>query len=202
MNTRIEDSIVYGLVRIFSEYGWPEGEVPQLFTNKVKAIRHGLYHGEAKSYINRISEIISARRKDHNWGPLYEPTYVIGIKNLLRSYVAQNHLLDARHVKQPKYDDTLSSENIFRAEEVGCEALQRLMFYNKTNIRYNIVEQYGVSRLTSDLQEIYPLGSVLVNYSDHIPDQIRDWEYDDGKEKMTVFFPIMPLVILSTGLDD
>jgi hypothetical protein len=43
---------------------------------------------------------------------------------------------------------------------------------------------------------------VYVRTDEHVPDQLRDWEYDEGKEKMTVLVPILPIVILATGEDE
>ena len=81
----------------------------------------------------------------------------------------------------------------------GTPALDRLKKNGKTVISYTLFEKYGYFRIVKDLNEHYPKGMVSVRFDEHKPDQIRDWLYDDGNRRMTVYYPIMPIIIITTG---
>lgn len=204
MNDRIENSIIYGLVRLFDEYGWPEDPQTTHFADKVKTVQDGLYKGLALTYLNRVKQIINECRQSGDWGNMYTPVYVIGIRSLLASYAKANNLMKVKVPDEglPRHNTAVPTGNIFKHEH-GCkDALDRLSYYGKTNISYAIVEEYGVPRIIKDLKKFYPRGEVYVRTDEHVPDQLRDWEYDEGKEKMTVLVPILPIVLLSTGEDE
>ena len=201
MDTNIERSLVLGLVRIFTAYGWNTTGESEHFADKVSTIQYGLHHGDAIGYRCHLSMLLQAREKDNQWG-LFTPTFVKGIHNLLISYGNHNKLFDIKKPgKTPIYKTEPSTANVFKTKE-GKEAIARLKAYGKTNIRYSLVEEYGVDRLQSDLREVIKSdkATVEVRLETHEPDELWDKLYDDGKIKMTAYFPIMPLVILDLHL--
>jgi len=193
MNTRIEDNLVLGLTRIFSAYGWNGQGAPASWQDKLATIRTGLYQGDAIGYYTHLKLLIQARNKDENWG-IFSPEYVIGIATLLDNYAKNNGLYQIQTpAKKPKPNHKPSSVNIFEHSPI----LKRLKEFDKTVISYTLIEEYGYDRVLSDLRVYYPRATLFVDYEAHLPDQIRDWEYDNGKTKMTIYFPIMPLAIIS-----
>ena len=94
MNTKIEENLVWGLTRIFSEYGWTaRGGTLLDWDTKLASISFGLHHGQALDYKTHLSMIINARQKDHNWG-LFASEYVQGIHTLLVAYAENNDLFN------------------------------------------------------------------------------------------------------------
>lgn len=201
MNSRIEENIIGGLVRLFNEYGWEEENIPPLHSSKCAYVKYWLYHGEASHYLEALQRIINNCRKSHDWGKIFNSTYVEGIRNLLKNYINKNHLDKIKYKPELLilYPTLPPTDNVFSEGQPGHRALTYLGSYDKTNISYSLVEEYGVPRLIQDLRFYYPNGDIRIRYEDHIPDQIRDWEYDEGTEKMTVFFPLMPIVLVYSG---
>lgn len=197
MNTKIEENLVLGLVRIFTEYGWKGKGAPESWDAKLATIAYGLHHGQAFDYKTHLSLLISARQKDHDWG-LYTSEYVQGILTLLTAYADNNDLFNIKYESVPPITYKEKSDNIF----TGSPALKRLEKNGNTVISYTLLEKYGFFRIVKDLNEHYPRGMVSVKFDEHKPDQIRDWLYDDGNRRMTVYYPIMPIIIITTGEDE
>ena len=197
MDKSIERSLVLGLTRIFSAYGW---EDPKNFADKISTIQYGLYHGDALGYKTHLAMLIQAREKDHKWG-LFTSTFVYGIQTLLNAYGSRNDLFSIKASgKAPVFKTEIPSENVFKHTREGKEALRRLRAHGATILRYNLVEEYGVDRLVSDLHNAgFKKGTITVNYEEHQPDELREPIYDDGKCKMSTWFAIMPIVILKNG---
>lgn len=200
MDNNIERSIVLGLTRIFSEYGWYSTGDSELFTDKVDTIQYGLHHGDALGYRAHLRLLIKAREKDGNWG-IFSPIYVNGIENLLSTYGEHNDLFTIQSTSsKPLFKSEVSPLNVFKNVKEAKAALTRLRQYGKTNIRYNLVEQYGIDRLQSDLRDAgFKKGTVTICYDSYQPDYLCDPVYDEGKVKMFVYFPIMPVVLLTNG---
>lgn len=197
MDTRIEKCIVLGLVRIFSAYGWSGKGAPEHFADKISIIQYGLKHGQALDYLTHLKMLIMAREEDQNWG-LFTPVYVKGIASLLEKYAEHNNLFSIEKPKTKRYFNTkVKTKNIFESEDSA--ALQRLRVFGKTVIRFGAIEEYGEERVLSDLRVYFPKGTVTVDYAHHEPDQISEWVNDDGVERLTIYTPILPMVILATG---
>lgn len=200
MDKIIERSLVLGLTRIFSEYGWYTTGDSSLFSDKLEVIRYGLYHGDALAYRTHLRLLIQAREKDGNWGIL-SPVFVNGIENLLTSYGNNNELFTIKSSEsRPVFESELSPLNVFKHDKFAKEALKRLRDFGKTNIRYNLVEEFGVDRLQNDLRAAgFKKGTVSICYDTFEPNYLCDPVYDDGSVKMFAYFSIMPIVLLSDG---
>lgn len=197
MNDRIEDNLVLGLARIFTEYGWKGDGAPRTMSEKKLRIRMGLHHGEALDYYTHLKLLVQAREKDNNWG-IYDPIYVHGICTLLDAYAQFNDLYSVTE-KVPFKLVQQNPRNVFKVIKHGETTLKRLKANGTTVMSYELLEEYGYDKLLKDLREIYPHGTITVHTDTHVPDQIRDWEWDEGVRKMTIYFPIMPIIIISTS---
>ena len=197
MNDRIEKNLILGLARIFTEYGWKGEGAPRTMSEKKLHICLGLHHGEALDYYTHLKLLIQAREKDNNWG-IYDPIYVHGICTLLDAYAQFNDLYSITE-KVPIKTIRQSPSNVFKEMNRGDATLKRLRANGSTVMSYELLEEYGYDKLLKDLREIYPHGTITVHTDTHMPDQIRDWEWDEGVRKMTIYFPIMPIIIISTG---
>lgn len=197
MDTRIEKSLVLGLVRIFTEYGWDGKGAPAHLSDKVSTIEYGLHHGDALAYSTHIKMILQARRKDHQWG-LFTSEFVNGISSLLESYAEHNDLFQIQCPKTKKtFSTEVPTENIFKS--LAKDAVSRLRAYGNTVIRYSLIEEYGEERVLRDLQTIFPKATLRICRDTHEPDQLREWIYDDGIAKMTIYAPMMPIVVITNG---
>lgn len=198
-NTKqIENILVKNLVRIFTEYGWTGYKGgPESFQAKVTTIRCGLYIGNALDYKTHLSLLLEARRKDHKWG-LFTPTFVEGTLTLLKAYAKKHNLFNTKNKVWLSPTKEPSNANLFKELDHAKAAIKRLYQFGKTNIRYSLIEEYGEDRVRKDLRKVAPYARLNILTEDHEPDQIRDWLYDGGVTKMTVMYPFMPLVIIST----
>ena len=197
MNDRIEKNLILGLARIFTEYGWKGEGAPRTMSEKKLHICTGLHHGEALDYYTHLKLLIQAREKDNNWG-IYDPIYVHGICTLLDAYAQFNDLYSITErvpIKTIRQDPS----NVFEVMSRGDATLKRLKANGSTVMSYELLEEYGYDKLLKDLRKFYPKGTITVHTDTHFPDQVRDWEWDEGVRKMTIYFPIMPIVIISTG---
>lgn len=193
----IENNLITNLVRIFTAYGWDGEGAPKNYTSKIATIKYGLYNGDALGYTTHLSMIIQARNKDHNWG-LYTPVFVEGVQALLKSYCKRNKLYDKKGpISKPVFNYAPHRGNIFTTLPHGIQAIERLEKYGKTNIRYSAIEEFGEKRVLSDLRKLYPSAKLRIAYEEHEPDQFRDWMYDEGLTKMTVMYPVLPLVFIT-----
>ena len=200
MDKTIERSLVLGLTRIFTEYGWYTTGHSPLFSDKLETIRYGLYHGDALAYRTHLRLLIQAREKDGKWG-LFSPIFVNGIESLLTSYGNNNDLfaIKAPELKQV-FQTELSTLNVFKHNIYAKEALKRLKDFGRTNIRYTLVEEYGLDRLRNDLHAAgFKKGTVTICYDSYEPNYLCDPVYDDGSVKMFAYFPLMPIVLLTDG---
>lgn len=197
MNDRIEKNLILGLARIFTEYGWKGKGAPRTMSEKKLRICTGLHHGEALDYYTHLKLLIQAREKDNNWG-IYDPIYVRGICTLLDAYAQFNDLYSITGKVLFKTVQQTPS-NVFKVISRGEATLKRLKANESTVMSYELLEEYGYDKLLKDLKEIYPQGTITVHTDTHFPDQVRDWEWDEGVRKMTIYFPIMPIIIISTG---
>lgn len=86
-------------------------------------------------------------------------------------------------------------KNIFDTPE-GKDALARMDVYDKANIRYSLVEQYGIERILKDLRarSKSPCDAKIC-YESHRPMDIIKYFYC-GNDTLTVRIPIMPTVII------
>lgn len=197
---QIEENLVRNLVRIFTEYGWTGKGAPKNFGQKVNIIAYGLTHGEALDYATHLKLIIQARRKDHKWG-LYTPVFVEGILNLLNTFAGKHNFFECKPLsRNPFYDHPdggVPEDNIFKTFDYAKKSIEHLEKYGKTNIRYSLIEDYGEERVLRDLRRLYPNVTLFVDYASHEPDQLRDYLYDGGATKMTVMYPIMPIVYIT-----
>ena len=193
----IENNLVTNLVRIFTAYGWTGEGAPENYQTKAAIIQYGLHNGDALGYMTHLSMLINARRKDHKWG-LYTPVFVEGVQTLLKSYCTRNKLFEKKsNAQKVTISCPTPKANIFTTVSHAKEAVERLELYGKTNIRYSLIEEYGEERVLHDLRRVCPTAKLVVRYDEHQPDQLRDWLYDENLVKMTVMYPILPLVILS-----
>ena len=193
----IKDNLVTNLVRIFIAYGWCDDKEPDNFRKKLNTIAYGLTHGRALDYLVHLESLMAARRKDHNWG-LYTSTFVEGIHTLLTAYGKKHQLFEIPCVNRNYTScETIPKDNVFLHTKHGIEAFDRLRSFGKTNIRYSLIEEYGEDRIRRDLRETGVYATLSIQYEDHEPDQLRDWLYDDGKTRMTVMYPILPLVYIT-----
>lgn len=193
---QIEDNLVKNLVRVFTAYGWEGKGAPENYQTKYKLIKTGLYSGSAYGYYTHLSMILQARRKDHNWG-LYTPTFVEGVQTLLKHYSKRHGLFEIKEKRCEISAVPTPTANIFKTLDYAKEAVDRLESLGKTNIRYSLIEEYGEERVLRDLRKACPGAKLSISYDEHEPDQLRDWLYDDGVQKMTVMYPIMPLVYIT-----
>lgn len=194
---QIRENLVRNLARIFTEYGWIGKGAPESFGRKIDIIADGLTNGDALSYATHLKLLIQARKKDHKWG-LYTPVFVEGVLNLLNAFAGKHNLFERKPLLADiGYFQGLPEYNIFKTFDYAKKSIERLEKYGKTNIRFSLIEDYGEERVLRDLRRLYPKVTLFVDYDSHQPDQIRDWLYDGGVTKMTVMYPIMPLVIIS-----
>lgn len=193
---QIEDNLVKNLVRVFTAYGWNGKGTPDNYQTKYSTIKYGLYNGSAYGYYVHLSMILQSRRKDHNWG-LYTSTFVEGVQTLLRHYSKRHGLFEIEEKHCEITSVPTPTANIFKTLDYAKDAIDRLESLGKTNIRYSLIEEYGEDRVRKDLRKVYPYAKLFISYDEHEPDQLRDWLYDDGVQKMTVMYPIMPLVYIT-----
>ena len=194
---QIKENLVRNLARIFTEYGWAGEGAPKNFEQKIDIIAYGLANGEALSYATHLKLLIQARKKDHKWG-LYTPVFVEGVLNLLNAFAGKHSLFECKPLlRDLTYVRGIPKDNIFKTFDYAKKSIERLEKHGKTNIRFSLIEDYGEERVLRDLRRLYPKVTLFVDYDSHQPDQIRDWLYDGGITKMTVMYPIMPLVIIS-----
>ena len=198
MNDRIEDNLVLGLARIFTEYGWTNEGSPKRMSDKRLMICRGLHHGHAQLYTEYMEHIIQQREKDNKWG-IYNSIYVQGIYTLLKAYAQFNDLYNTFCMDTDLKLVHQTPSNVFKVIKHGEATLKRLKANGSTVMSYELLEEYGYDKLLKDLREIYPHGTITVHTDTHVPDQIRDWEWDEGVRKMTIYFPIMPIIIISTS---
>ena len=197
MDKRIETNLVLGLTRIFSAYGWSGEGAPEHFADKISTIEYGLLHGDALGYSTHLKMLIQAREKDGQWKP-FTSLFVNGISASLESYANHNDLFTIEPPKHKKeFKTPISMENVFDSAAHG--AIKRLRLYGTTVIRYTLVEEYGAERLLQDLRKYFPKATLRIELDEHVPDQLRDWIYDDGWHKTTIYIPIMPLVVITDG---
>ena len=193
INSEIERNLVTNLVRIFTEYGL---DLPKDHNSKIAHIRHGLYHGEATSYKADLARIIQVRRRDNKWG-LYTSTFLEGVLSLLNNYCTKKNLFNAKSPKvKPTFELNVSKDNIFLTIDHGQKALKRLNSFERTTIRYSLIEEYGEERVAADLAAAAPGAILFIDRENHEPDQLREWLYDEDNTKMTVMYPVMPMVYI------
>ncbi len=198
MNQQIEENLTLGLVRIFSAYGWA-GEQSQTLSQRIALVSWGLHNGDATTYQSYLKMLIKAREKNNQWKP-FTSIYVNGIATLLENYTKFNDLDTIPAPKtRPDFSKIEKIENIFKDTQSGKEILKRLRKYNKTVLSYTLIEEHGLERLKEDLQKVFPKGTIYICEDMHEPDQVRDWIWDEGIKKMTVYYPIMPIVIVTNG---
>lgn len=199
---KIENNLITNLVRVFSAYGWYNTEEPDNYLKKLNVVTYSLHHGMARDYLQYLDSVIAARRKDHKWG-LYTSTFVEGVRSLLNAFCQQRTEKGYKLINLPctsrnyKSLEEISKDNIFRNIDHAIEAINRLESFGKTNIRYSLIEEYGEERVLKDLRKVCPYATLSIHYDEHQPDQLRDWLYYDGRVKMTVMYPIMPLVYIA-----
>ena len=199
-NTKqIRDNLIKNLVRIFTAYGWGDEPVPENYQTKYQTIEFGLFQGQATSYLIRLNDILQERYKDHQWG-LYTPTFVEGVRTLLKAFGKKHGYFDIPSKKIRVYPVFPRNENIFKHHDYAREAIKRLDSCSKTTIRYSLIEEYGEERVVRDLRKVAPYAKLSIQYDEHEPDQLRDWLYDGGVTKMTVMYPIMPLVYITLDI--
>lgn len=195
MDTRIEKNLVLGLARIFSAYGWKSETAPTRLSDQLTSLTYGLYHGEAKEYLTHIKDIITLREIDNNWG-IFTPLFVNGIATLLTNYAEHNDLfIIEQKGDTPVFRASLPKTNIFKFS--FASVIERLREHSKTVINYQLIEEYGKEKVLADLKEYFPKAKLKIKLEEHIPDQLRDWIYDDGVRKMTVYSALMPIVVVS-----
>jgi len=197
----IERSIILGLVRVFSEHGWPVTRAPRVFDRQVSYIIKGLKEGKMPSYEEHLKKIMKHCRKKNAY-TLYSADYLDGLVTLMHRYgntIYKNHGTSKINVTwklEPKIKG-----NIFINDPNAHKALSRLRRFGKTNINYAYVERYGLKKLTDDIREAgYPEAVVYVNTQDHVPNEIFDGyavPNDDSLVKVYVYMPIMPLLLVS-----
>ncbi len=198
MNQQIENNLVQGLVRIFSAYGWA-GDQSQVLSQRIALINWGIHHGHASTYLSYLRNLIETREKNHDWWP-FTSIFVYGIETLLESYADFNDLFTIPVTASDfKVQEPTKVNNVFTDTEPGIAAIRRLRTYGRTCIRYSYIEEYGVDKLQEDLRKIFPHGEVLIRNDNHQPDQLREWVWDEGSRKMTIYHPIMPVVLLATS---
>lgn len=199
MNQQIEDNLTLGLVRIFSAYGWSGEGTPKTLSQKIAYINWGLHNGEVLDYRTHLKMLIKVRERSGKWAP-FTSIYVNGIATLLESYTSFNDL-NTIPAPSTKYVFTESTPvgNVFKDTDLGKEVVKRLRKHNKTVLRYTLLEEYGLDKLKEDLQKVFPKGTIYVCEETHTPDQVREWIWDEGIKKMTIYYPCMPLIIAATG---
>jgi hypothetical protein len=194
----IERILITNLVRIFTAYGWVGEETPCNHTSKIETIRYGLNHGEALEYKTHLARLIQVRRIDHKYG-LFTLTFLEGTLSLLNSYANNNKLFNKIATplkKRPKFELSVSNGNVFLTVDHAKAAVKRMNSFDASNIRYSLVEEYGLDRLKADLAVVAPGATIVIDYEGHTPDQLREWLYDDNLTKMTVMFPVLPIVTI------
>lgn len=199
-NTKqIRDNLIKNLVRIFTAYGWVDESVPENYQTKYQTIEFGLFQGQATTYLTHLNDILQERYKDHQWG-LYTPTFVEGVRTLLKVFGKKHGYFDISPKKIRVCPAFPRNENIFKHHDYAREAIKRLDSCSKTTIRYSLIEEYGEERVVRDLRKIAPYARLSIQYDEHEPDQLRDWLYDGGVTKMTVMYPLMPLVYITLDI--
>ena len=193
---QIRDNLIKNLVRIFTAYGWGDEPVPENYQTKYQTIEFGLFQGRATCYLTRLNDILQERYKDHQWG-FYTPTFVEGVRTLLRAVGKKHGYFDIPPKKIRVYPVFPRNENIFKHHDYAREAIKRLDSCSKTTVRYSLIEEYGEERVARDLRKVAPYAKLSIQYDEHEPDQLRDWLYDGGVTKMTVMYPIMPMVYIT-----
>ena len=86
-------------------------------------------------------------------------------------------------------------KNVFD-DDLGTAAIARMKRFGNTNIRYSLVEQYGVERIQKDLTE--KVGSpcrVKICTDSHQPMDLIRYVYR-GDSTFTVRIPVMPVVVI------
>ncbi len=197
---QIEDNLVRNLARVFTEYGWAGRGAPKTFEQKINIIAYGLTHGEAFDYATHLKLVIQARRKDHKWG-MYTPVFVEGVLTLLNAFAGKHNYFERKPLARSHFYDQpygeVTEDNVFETIGHAKEAVKRLEAYGKTTVRYSLIEDYGEEKVERDLRKAYPGATLSIHRDEHVPDQLREWLYDGGVTKMTVMYPIMPLVYIT-----
>lgn len=194
MNRIIEDNLILNLTRIFTHYGWRGQGTPDTWQDKLDYIRYGLWHGLAYDFATHLKMIIQARRKDKKWG-MFTPEFVVGTSLLLDDYADNNDLFTITPTKIEFTCVSSNVDNVFKNSPV----IKRLKMYDITVINFKLIEEFGEKKVLSDLKQFFPKATLTVNYDTHEPDQIRDWVYDNGSRRMTIYIPLMPIAVVSTG---
>ena len=195
---QIRNNLVINITRLLSAFFWKDKN----FQTRVSTVEYGLDHGMINQFLEYIDVIIKSpkRKKERTWN-LYTLVFIEGVRNLLKAYGDKKDLFNKPplhcaltpamgYVEPPK-------ENLFKTFDYAKKAIERLEKYGKTNIRFSLIEDYGEERVLRDLRKIYPNATLYVDYDSHEPDQLRDYLYYEGVTKMTVMYPIMPLVYIS-----
>ena len=197
----IEKSVVMGLARVFTEYGWDMDKVPTSFDNKIKFIKEGFVAGDGKLYQERLKKILKNARKSKNFD-VYSVDYLEGLESLTDKFIKINNLdKDPEKFKFTWKLEPKVKGNIFKEDPNAHQALSRLRRFGKTNINYLYMERYGLKKLNQDLHEAgYPNATVYTNMKEHVPCEIFDGYSIQKKNtlvKVYVYSPIMPFLLVS-----
>lgn len=119
--------------------------------------------------------------------------FVKAVHTLLKFSIQRNVLKSDLKLSCKKTRDG----NIFELD-INKDSLQRLSLYNKTNIRYYNVLQYGTDRIEKDLRKYYPNATVRIALDCHEPDFLSE-PYIYRGDKYILVYPIMPPVIIWNG---
>ena len=202
MNQQIEDNLIMGLANVFTAHGWINTDIPQTLSQRVVYLSWGLHHGEAVDYYSHLSKIIKTCEQTDNWYP-FTSIYVYGIQTLLDNYADFNDLYDIPKTElRPETALLKSVGNVFRNTQKGQEVIKRLHQHNGTVLRYDFITEYGITKLKKDLRKIFPKGNIRISTDTFVPDQIREWLWDEGVKKMTVYYPMKPIVVVTNGLGE
>ena len=196
----VYNTIVLSLVRIFTEYGWEDKDLPHL-SDKVHYIEQGIAKGDGMGYFTHFSMILQARKKDHKWG-LFSEEYMDKVKTMLQHFNKIFHWFDKGYTG-PIIKTTLNYRvkgNYFKNSPDGKEAIHRLDRFGKTVVNYRVVEEYGVEDLQKQLRAAgYPKAAVRVAMDSYEPDYYFDEVYTAIYRgvRVRMYWPIMPIVVLS-----
>ena len=87
-------------------------------------------------------------------------------------------------------------KNIFLTDEIAKAALLRLKTYKKTVVRYELIEKFGLERLTHDLKQAAGNSATIkISAESFIPSDFIRKIPSKGKE-IRVRVPLMPPVIM------
>ena len=193
---QIRDNLAINVTRLLSALLWTDKN----FQTRLNTVKYGLDHGMIKQFLEYIDVIIKPHKKENIW-KLYTLVFVEGVRNLLKTYGDKNDLFN-----KPRLHCSLTpamgyieppKENLFKTFDYAKKAIERLEKYGKTNIRFSLIEDYGEERVSRDLRKVCPNATLFVDYASHEPDQLRDYLYDGSGTKMTVMYPIMPIVYIT-----